>query len=280
MWNFAVIGDPIHHSLSPPLHNYLMGKSGIAGHYSRIHVETEQELTAVIANIKGGELDGINITSPWKAKSVNYVKALTPEAESAGVINTIGRNTDGLTGHNTDIIGFTEALTRNFNVAEMESPVILGAGGAARAVLLGLQKLGFRQCTLLNRTPANAEALLDSIHNPIRCRVQPLLDINLKNALNYADLLINTLPEYGRKVFESVAFPANSSGAYFDLLYAEEHQTLVRDANKSGWNVSDGLDMLIYQGIEALEFWTGDRVKEIIELDLLRQFLRQGGRDG
>ncbi|MBS1272520.1 MAG: Shikimate dehydrogenase (NADP(+)) [Candidatus Marinimicrobia bacterium] len=279
MWHFAVIGDPIEHSLSPRLHTYLMKMTGISGDYSRIHVQTESDLKKVISKIETGELDGINITSPWKSKAVDYADDLTPEAKAAGVINTIARDEKGLVGHNTDIFGFVEALQRNFGISNYEVPVVLGAGDSSRAVLLGLEKLGFEKCTILNRTIRNTEILVKSIDVKINMDINKLLDAHLDSAFKDSDLIINTLPGYGRKIFKSIPLPTKG-GAYFDLVYAAEHLEVLRKFQHSGWNVCDGLDMLIYQGIAALEYWTGKQVTNSIEMTELRDYLRKGDSNG
>ncbi|MCF7803570.1 MAG: shikimate dehydrogenase [Candidatus Marinimicrobia bacterium] len=276
-WRFAVIGDPIEHSLSPRLHTYLMWKCNISGTYSRIRVRDKPELEGVIGKLRRNELNGINITAPWKSEAFNRMDELSPEAKSAGVINTIQSNDGTLVGHNTDIYGVSESLKQSFDMSNVDSATVIGAGGASRAVLLALDAINIERVYLVNRTIANAEELVMSLSLSNEPKINALDETHLKNRLAESDLVINTLPYSARKIFDDIQIHSGedeSGKGYLDLLYPKKHLGLLRRMQSAGWTVQDGLDMLIYQGIAALEFWTGETVQSVVDISGLREHLR------
>jgi len=276
MYRFAVIGDPIEHSLSPRMHSYFMENAGIPGEYGRIRVRNKEELQEVVTQLQSGELDGINITAPWKSAIREYLNSCSAEAEQIGAVNTVRANGDTLTGHNTDMEGFLRSLQEFLAGKSVKSACIIGAGGAARAVLLALLRIRPQKISVINRTVRNGVAMIDELAPNKPISLYPLEFQVLTACLNRNDLVVNTLPFHGRKIFEhhSVFDAVESSGYYYDLLYSRGHLREVQSFRRYGWNSTDGLDMLIYQGISSLEYWTETPVADTIQLTELRKMLR------
>ena len=262
------------HSLSPPMHRYFMDRAGIDGEYGRIHVQDISDLRSVEDQLRTGSLDGINITAPWKTTIRDYLDSQTEEAETIGAVNTVAARQDGkLHGHNTDKIGFIRALKAHLKQGTIESAAILGAGGSARAVLLGLRDLRSRDIAILNRTLANAERMIGELSPGTEATAGPLTQESLEYHFVGKDLIVNTLPTSARSIFNEFTVPEISGKIYFDLIYAGDPHRVLDKFKDSGWECEDGLDMLIYQGIASLEYWTGTGVDKTVDMPELRSQL-------
>ena len=149
---YAIIGKPINHSLSPILHNYWLKKYGIEGNYSLINVD-EDKLGDVIEKIRKKELNGINVTLPYKQKIIKFIDKLINDAKFTNSVNTIYLNEQNtLIGENTDVFGLQAAYLKEIINVETKKALVIGAGGVSPSVILSLQKSKIKNITIINRT--------------------------------------------------------------------------------------------------------------------------------
>jgi shikimate dehydrogenase len=266
----GLIGWPLEHSLSPLMHNAAFDALGMSGAYLRLPVPPGQARAAVWGLAALGYC-GANVTVPHKRAVLPALDSLSPEAAALGAVNTIvvkrdasGRAT--IAGHNTDARGFVEALQRGgLEPERMGRVVIVGAGGAARAVVYSLLRAGVGQIAILNRTSERAQVLADDLGRhrdwADRLRVLPLTAEALVESARPADLLVHTTvlgmwPHTGGLVWPKQApFPAHLT--VVDLVYNPLETRLLRLARQSGACGIDGLEMLVLQGALAFELWAG-----------------------
>lgn len=242
-----VIGDPISHSKSPLIHNFWLGKLGIDAEYRACHVKAG-ELANYFAR-KRGDADwrGCNVTVPHKVAAMEWVERLAPGAEEIGAINTVVWRKE-LVGHNTDIAGFLEPLgSQKFDIV-----TVIGAGGAARAVLAGLASRGVRWVSVQNRSVDKAQALLAEF-GLNGCAV------SVGDEVPVAELLVNTssLGMVGQPDLPSVERYVADDGLVYDIVYAPLETGLLKAARARGQNTIDGLAMLIGQAAAAFELFFG-----------------------
>jgi shikimate dehydrogenase len=245
-----VIGDPIAHSKSPLIHNFWLQKMGIDAEYRACYVRAD-ELTDYFAQRReDAKWRGCNITLPHKIASLAHIDSVSPLAQRIGAINAVVRNFDGtLDGGNTDATGFAEPLAaRHF-----ASVIVIGAGGAARAVLAGLTTRRIGSVTILNRDVAKAQQLLAEFG--LRGSARPLEDGDVPRA----DLLVNasSLGMTGQPPMSPVERFVADSGLVYDLVYAPLETPLLKAARTRGLETIDGLAMLIGQAAEAFALFFG-----------------------
>jgi shikimate dehydrogenase len=255
----GLIGDPVAHSVSPAMHNAAFAHHGLRESYA-LWPTPAAELMSRVAALRESPVRGANVTIPHKTAVIPLVDELDPVAEAVGAVNTIVRATHGrLRGLNTDVAGFMRALRSTGFDPAGRSVVLLGAGGAARAVGYGLIAGGVDSLIIANRTVDRAESLLvDLLATTDRdphLRALPI-DDSLAAALDSCDALINAT-SVGLDG-ESLPLPAGwlpRGGLVVDLIY---HTTpLLRAAAARGATTQDGLEMLVWQGALAFEAWTG-----------------------
>jgi len=260
----GVIGWPIAHSVSPAMHNAAFRALGLDWCYVPFPVHPER-LAQALAGVRGLGLGGINVTVPHKQALLSLVDELTPEARAVGAVNTVIVKGETLLGHNTDVGGFLRALGEAGCDARGCAALVLGAGGAARAVVYALARVG-AQVTLLNRTASRAHDLareFASLSAGARPKGGPLDEQTLRRTAPQARLIVNTTPlgmwpEVDTSPWiEGVPFPADA--LLFDLIYNPRETLLMRQARAGGARAVDGLRMLVHQGAEAFELWTGVR---------------------
>lgn len=253
----GVFGWPVAHSLSPVMHNTAFTDLGLDWCYVPFAV-SPNNLPQAVAAIRALGLQGVNVTVPHKQAVIPLLDQLTPEAQAIGAVNTILVTEAGLLGHNTDAAGFSYSLQQaNFEICG-KRVLVLGAGGAARAVVSALQREG--ACiTLLNRTREHAKDLAKSIGGDIT--VGALDSETLQSWADKAQLVVNTTsvgmwPLVDASPWpESVPFP--SQALLYDLVYNPRRTRLVGQALQAGASNVDGLWMLVHQGAAAFYLWTG-----------------------
>lgn len=258
----GVIGWPIEHSVSPPMHNAGFRALGLDWCYVPFAVHPSH-LEAAISGIKALGMRGINATVPHKRALLSLVDELTPEARAIGAVNTVIVKEETLLGHNTDAAGFLRALREAGYIPEESRALVLGAGGAARAVVYALASVG-AEVTILNRTPERAGLLasaLADVNERAHLSAGDLDPRDLGKAAPRAQLVVNATPlgmwpEVDTSPWpEGVPFPPEA--LLFDLVYNPRETRLMRLARYSGASAVDGLRMLVHQGAEAFELWTG-----------------------
>ncbi len=267
----GLIGWPVEHSVSPAMHNAAFESLGLCWRYILLPTLPEQ-VKATLAQLKAQDYRGANVTVPHKQAVMPALDSIAPNARALGAVNTLvtGRRVDGtpiIGGYNTDDKGFVSALRHGgFEPEEGGHAVIVGAGGAARAVVYGLLWSGIGEVTVLNRTPERAQALvsdLGDLHEwPGSMCALPFTPKTLVEAGHTADLLVNATtvgmwPHADASIWpEGVPIPAHL--AVFDLVYNPLETRLLRQARESGAHPIGGLEMLVRQGALALELWTGE----------------------
>ena len=268
----GVIGDPVSHTLSPDMHNAAMASLGLDYAYLAFRVKSA-ELGAVIQGMKALGIRGLNVTIPHKVAAVQFMDELDPLAANIGALNTIVNDSGRLKGYNTDAGGFLQSLLADGFNPRGKKIVLMGAGGAARAIGFALAQSG-AYITVLNRKIEMEQAvqLAENLSRVAKSKVEAFeLDAaNLKTALVKADLLVNATSVGMTPGAGETPVPANILQAgltVFDVVYAPLETRLLREAAAKGCRVISGLEMLVRQGALSFELWTG----KAAPLDVMRQ---------
>lgn len=253
----GVMGWPVAHSRSPRLHGFWLREYAVDGAYVPFAVAPDQ-LAAALNSLRALNLAGVNLTIPHKEAAFEHVDQVSDLAAEIGAINTVTVGKDGvLHGDNTDGFGFIEnirAAATGFDFSAGPT-VVLGAGGAARAVCVALLGAGAREIRLLNRTQVRAEALKDRLGQSLI--VEPWLGRN--SALADAYLVVNTtsLGMSGQPALDVDLDQLPTSALVNDLVYAPLETPLLASARQRGNVVVDGLGMLLHQARPGFAAWFG-----------------------
>ena len=256
-WRVGLIGDPVAHSLSPAMQNAGLSSLDIAGTYERWWTNTGA-LGERTASLRAPDVLGANVTVPHKQAVIAHLDAITPLADRAGAVNTIVHAGDRLVGDNTDVYGFRTALSAVTGDLRGKTALVLGAGGASRAVVLGLEQLGLGLIVIANRNAGRAAQLLDELN----CRTGAAIGLDqddLVDVLATAAVVVNATAlgwHAGETPIPLDLLDALPDDAHVnDLTYRETD--LLAAARVRGLSASDGLEMLVLQGAQALHLWTG-----------------------
>ena len=271
-----VVGHPIAHSRSPLIHGHWLREHGIDGTYERLDVAPER-FEAFFRGLAASGFAGGNVTIPHKEAAHRLCDALTPRAQKIGAVNTLVVGADGrVSGDNTDAPGLNAHLDRTLGPDWPEwtgdSAIVLGAGGAARAVVAGLAERGLSRIRIANRTPQRAQALAAIAPE----RAAALAWADLPEALAEAGLLVNTtsLGMMGHPPLAVDLAPLPARAAVADIVYAPLETPLLAAARARGLATVDGLGMLLHQAVPGFEAWFGVRpqvspeLRALIEADL------------
>ncbi len=247
MKKFLVIGNPIEHSLSPKLHNYWIKKNNIDAIYDKKLLK-EEELENIIDKVKKEEINGINVTLPFKKLVIPYLDKITPDAEKSQSVNTIYKENDKVIGHNTDIAGFELGL-RHFKYDVKEKKVfILGSGGVVSSIILALKKMGVSKIILSNRTKKKAEDL--------KMIFDDLEIIDWGDTPKF-DMIINAT-SIGLKNEDGINLDYSNIGSdkfFYDVIYNPRETIFLKRAKLFGNNTENGKMMFIYQAHQAFTIW-------------------------
>ena len=261
MKKYLVIGNPITHSLSPELHNYWIKENGIIGIYNKENLN-EGDLKEFFLKIKNKEINGANITVPFKRDVIAYLDQLSLEAEKTQSVNTVYLKKDKIIGHNTDIDGFELAIKdANYNV-EGKRVLILGAGGVVPSIIFALYKMKVLSVTISNRTKSKAENL-KSLFNDLEI-------VDWGESSNF-DMIINAtsigLKKEDKLNLDFTKF--QSSEFFYDVIYNPKETNFLKDGKNLGKKTENGKKMFIYQAAKAFKIWHGVEPKineQVIEL--------------
>jgi shikimate dehydrogenase len=254
----GVVGWPIEHSRSPTIHRYWLKELGLPGSYEKFAVRPG-EVREFAAKIGKDGFAGANVTAPHKEAAFEACDRRTDVAEALGAVNTLWRQDGQLWGDNTDVAGFLANLDEATpGWAERgKLAVVIGAGGAARAIIFALISHGFDRVVIVNRTQARAEAL--AAHFGGSTTAVPWAD--LATELRKADLLVNasTLGMIGQPALaiELSALPKHA--VVTDAVYVPLRTPLIEAASARGLRVAEGLGMLLHQAAPAFARWFGRR---------------------
>jgi shikimate dehydrogenase len=253
----GVMGFPVMHSRSPKLHNYWLARYGLAGAYVPLAIEA-QRLPAALRALAPLGFSGCNLTIPHKEAALEIVDKVHPLAQRIGAINCVIVGADGrLEGQNHDAFGYIESI-RDADAgwrADAGPIVMMGAGGGARAVLVGLIDQGAREIRLVNRTPARAQALERELGGPIRAHGWD----ERHAALEGAAMLINASSQgmEGQAPLDLSLVSLPPSALVSDIVYIPRESPLLAAARKRGNRTVNGLGMLLHQARPAFKAWFG-----------------------
>jgi len=262
-----VIGHPINHSRSPMIHGYWLKRYGIEGSYEAIDV-APQDVAPFLDRIRAGEFAGGNVTVPDKETAYALCDERDDLAEDIGAVNTLVAKGDQVVGFNTDYLGFLGNLDERApgwdKPLSAASAIVLGAGGAARAVLVALKSRGVKEIRLLNRTLDKAETLALDLEGPIACGA---LDEFGRHAAEAA-LVVNasTVGMKGTRFERLDLSKLPKTAIVTDLVYTPLVTPLLADAQKLGLKTVDGLGMLLHQAVPGFEAWFGRKPEVTPEL--------------
>jgi shikimate dehydrogenase len=297
----GIIGDPVKHSLSPVMHNAALGVMGLDFVYVPFPVQGEH-LASALAGFRAIGVQGFNITIPHKQAILPLLDRVTPLAQAIGAVNTVWRSSQGWEGTNTDVQGFISPLLENRsgeilgetaplsgqtilnekNILNGKTALILGCGGAARAVVAGCYQLGLSSIWVVGRSLEKLQHFQDSWQDTeLASQVAPKLKIapwsDLPALLPQSSLVVNSTPLGMAPQVEQSPLDTSQvallppEAIVYDLIYVPRPTQLLKLANDRGLKTIDGVEMLVQQGAAALEIWTGQSVPvEMMRSALLR----------
>lgn len=263
----GLIGYPLGHSFSPIMHNKAFEELKLKKIYIPIEVLPE-DLETVVKGISKMNFEGFNITKPYKIDIMRFLDEIDDYAKCIGAVNTVVIKDGKLIGYNTDGIGFLKNFEKNTNLKiEGKNILILGSGGASRAISMTLALNKAKKIYICNRTYEKAVSLSNDINNQVgNCSEAIPMEYDLmKEAINLSDVLINTtsigmFPDSDLSPIDKILL--NKNLIVCDIVYNPKKTKLIKDAEETGCKVVLGLGMLVYQGTKAFEIWTGIKAPE------------------
>lgn len=279
MKKIVLIGDPIGHSMSPVIHNAGYKELGIEHdfHYDKALVKAN-ELGSFIELVRSREIYAAQVTIPHKIAIIPYLDKLTMEAELIGAVNTIYFDDKKLVGHNTDGIGCLKTLKENDVDVKGKTILLLGAGGASRAIAFTLGLNGVKKFIILDLLQESAKKLADDVASKINISSISASSNDVKRYLSEVDILIHCTPigmkgEHENKTLLYAAdFAGNKSIVVMDIVYNPQKTLLLAEAEKAGCKIVKGLGMLLHQGVTAFEIFTGQKAP----VEVMRKALELG----
>ena len=274
----GVIGHPVSHSLSPLMHNAALAKLGLDYVYLPFPVAPEN-LERAIAGFASIGVVGFSITIPHKQAILPLLSEISPIAQAIGAVNTVTRQGDKWVGTNTDVAGFIAPLQTTYHQDwSQKKAVILGNGGAARAVVAGCIQLGLAEIHVVGRNLQKLQAFTQSWQNsPFADKFQMHEWQELPNLLHQANLLVNTTPMGMYPHVDESPLSSQEMGylpgdaIVYDLIYIPKPTKFLQLAEKQGAIIIDGLEMLVQQGAAALKIWLQ---QETVPVNEMRQALQ------
>ncbi|MDQ7095757.1 shikimate dehydrogenase [Desulfosporosinus sp. PR] len=271
--HYAVIGDPIEHSYSPGMHNAGYDSLGIDAVYHRFQVRSDR-LAEAVEGLCALGFAGWNVTLPHKESIIAHLDVLTPQALRAGAVNTVKIHEGKKIGHNTDGDGFIRSIEGDLQSMAGKKAVLLGAGGAAKGIALALAERGM-QIHILNRTPEKAMELAHIVR-----------ELGEKGSwgsfepgpwLKDVDLLVQTTSlSLHEGPFPFTLAGISRQALVVDIIVKARETAFLEEARKQGCRTFGGMDMLLYQGALAWEFWLGGQAPiEAMRKGLKDQLLQQ-----
>ena len=274
----GLIGDPVEHSMSPAMHNAAFKEMGLDYLYVPFRVKKE-DLSKAIAGMRALGIRGLNVTIPHKVSVIKFLDELDRLAEKISAVNTIVNNDGILKGYNTDASGFLQPLLEKSIEPRGKRVVVLGAGGASRAISFVLAEKG-AHLSILNRRAAGAKELARRISKDVEA-----LELNPENltiVLKKADILVNATsvgmsPNVNETPVEAELLRRGL--LVYDIVYNPIKTRLIKEAESAGAITIGGLDMLVWQGALAFEKWTGQTASLALMIRPFRSSPRPVGRD-
>ncbi|MBT2694118.1 shikimate dehydrogenase [Bacillus sp. ISL-55] len=254
---FGVIGDPIAHSMSPAMHNDLFDFYGIDAVYLPFHV-SKDNLPDAVKGLKAIGVSGFNVTIPHKTDIIPHLDKVDPLAMAIGAVNTVKNENGLLVGYNTDGPGFVKGLEYMDADLCSRSALIIGAGGASRAIYFSMAQAGIERIDLYNRTPEKAEELVNSC--PFKVESKVIGREAAEKSLAEYQLIIQTtsigmVPDTENLPLSPENITPNTIVS--DIIYNPLQTKFLKEASRMGAAVQNGVGMFVFQGALAFEIWTG-----------------------
>ena len=253
--SFAVIGDPINHSLSPNIHSAAFRELNLDSSYIGYRIP-KGELESGVEGLKKIKISGFNVTIPHKVEMMKYLDKMDESCSIIGAVNTVVNNEGVLKGYNTDMDGFLEPLKKR-NISIQDKKILLiGAGGAARAIIAGMSKEKAERVDIANRTTKNAEKLSEfATRIELSTNVKKIEEI--KNLQNY-DIIINSTSLGLKNELSPISFEQiNQDSVIYDIVYSPMNTDFIKKAKDKKLEVIYGYEMLLGQATRAFELWHG-----------------------
>ena len=273
----GVIGHPVEHSLSPIMHNAAIAHLGVNYVYLPFPIEPNQ-LENAIAGFAAIGLKGFNITLPHKQAIMPMLTEISEAAQAVGAVNTVWRTESGWSGCNTDVTGFLAPLKSMDRDWSQTIALVLGNGGAARAVVAGCSQLDCAAIWVVGRNPAKLEAFQQSwLASPLQPKLSVYLWDTLPERLPQVGLVVNTTPigmhphTDASPLSPSLITQMPTAAIAYDLIYTPNPTQFLRQAAAQGAIPIDGLEMLVQQGAAALEIW----LQQPAPVEIMRRSLKQ-----
>lgn len=274
----GVIGHPVEHSLSPLMHNAALSKLELNYVYLPFPIEP-QNLAKALDGFAAIGVVGFNATIPHKQAIIPLLSEIEPIAQAVGAVNTVVRQDDGWRGTNTDVEGFIAPLQSLDRDWSQTIAVVLGNGGASRAVVAGCTQLGCASIHVVGRNSQKLEEFRDSWNNsPLEVNLQVHQWDSIPQIIPKANLLINTTPIGMYPKIENSPLDAEifahlpKDAIAYDLIYTPSPTKFLQYAQQNNKTAIDGLEMLVQQGAAALKIWLR---QETVPVDVMRQTLQQ-----
>ena len=271
---YGLIGYPVGHSLSPLMHNAAFAYLKINAQYKLFPLK-ESEIKVFLTSLKKENISGLNVTVPYKEKVIPFLASVSKEAELIGAVNTIKVCGDRLEGFNTDGAGFIKHLSEDLNFNPLNKAIaIIGAGGASRAVSVFLCSNAPKAVSIFDVDKDKLSVLIDHLKANFKNVLVTAVDSISRLNIEKSDLLVNETP-IGMKESDPILVDEkfiHKDLLVYDLIYNPAETKLLRLAREKGARVSNGLGMLLYQGMLAFEIWTG----QIAPKEVMRKALMEG----
>ncbi len=246
MKKFYVIGNPINHSLSPKLHNFWFKKNKIDAIYEKKLID-EKEIPKLIESIRKSEINGVNVTVPFKNSVIPFLDNLSSEAKKTNSVNTICKEEDKIIGHNTDIAGFELALRYiNYDVKRKKA-FIIGAGGVSPSIIFALKNMGCENICLTNRSLEKAEKIKETFND---------ISIRKWGDVPDFDIVINaTSVGLKNENFDLKLNKFGDNKFFYDVIYNPSETNFLKAAKLKGNKTENGIMMFIYQAHQSFALW-------------------------
>ncbi|MBN2412150.1 shikimate dehydrogenase [candidate division KSB1 bacterium] len=259
---FAVIGDPIAHSLSPLMQNWMIHYFKIDAAYVAFHVKTHH-LKQCVDGIKAFNMGGINVTVPHKEQILKHVDQKSRAVELLGAANTLKLKDGSIAAYVTDPFGFIESLGNNRSRFENAKVLMFGAGGAAKSVAYALSRLNINKLTITDIIDEKADLLAATAKQAFKIpHTETVHSTDINDCISDSAIIINAsavgmMPDTEKSVLNDYSAVTNRHFV-FDLIYNPGQTALMKNARNRGTVVQNGLDMLIFQGLQSLRIWMNE----------------------
>ena len=268
MNKFCVIGNPVNHSLSPQLHNWIFNYLNINATYEKVFCN-QGDLISIINKIKNDDLIGVNVTIPFKEKVIELLDEIHPRVKLIGSVNCIKKYKNKIIGYNTDWYGFSKLLSNNKIEVFNKEVIIIGAGGVSKAICYTLINNKIKKIRLFNRTISKAIKMKSSFISSHSLE-------QMKELIKKDSIIINCtslgMENNITPVPESLI---HMNQIIIDTIYNPNMTKLLQIGQREGAQVFNGLDMFIYQGVASLELWLGESINNRLNFIELKKYLKE-----